>query len=95
MKSSGTNIMDDVDERLLLDDESGADTFSKVSNSTFNGMRIFDSINTHQTKLFFPIEINGKRKYSKTKSSLSSNRSIRVPKNRTFIVLSSTYIHHS
>ncbi|CAF1093782.1 unnamed protein product [Rotaria sordida] len=88
-QSSGTNIMDDLDEPLL-DDESGADTFSNVSNSTFNGMQIFDSISTHQTELFFPIEINGEKKYlhkqtanwyfSKTKSSLSSDRSIRVQK---------------
>ncbi|CAF1300907.1 unnamed protein product [Rotaria sp. Silwood1] len=42
-QSSGTNIMDDLDEPLS-GDESGADTFSNVSNSTFNGMRIFDSI---------------------------------------------------
>ncbi|CAF2168973.1 unnamed protein product [Rotaria magnacalcarata] len=88
-QSSGTNIMDDLDEPLL-GDELGADTFSNVSNSTFNGMRIFDSISTHQTELFFPIEINGEKKYlhkqsanwyfSKTKPSLSSDRSIRVQK---------------
>ncbi|CAF1331524.1 unnamed protein product [Adineta ricciae] len=88
-QSGGTKIMDDLDE-LILDEESDAANLLNVSSSTFNGMRIFDSIGAHQTESFFPVEINGKKKdfhkqapnwyFSKTKPTLSADRSIRVQK---------------
>ncbi|CAF0919561.1 unnamed protein product [Adineta ricciae] len=86
-RTNGTDMMNDLDE-VMSDDELDNEIFSNVSNSTFHGMRIFDSIYTHQNESFFPMEVNGEKKFmhkqtanwyfSKTKSTLSSDRSIRV-----------------
>jgi hypothetical protein len=88
-QSSGNNIIDDYDESMASD-ESDADVLPNVSSSTFRGMRIFDSINSYQTETFFPVEVNGQKKFmhkqaanwyfSKTKPILSSDRSMRVQK---------------
>jgi hypothetical protein len=88
-QSSGNNIIDDYDESMASD-ESDADVLPNVSSSTFRGMRIFDSINSYQTETFFPVEVNGQKKlthkqasnwyFSKTKPTLSSDRSMRVQK---------------
>ncbi|CAF1021419.1 unnamed protein product [Adineta steineri] len=88
-QSNGNNNIDDYDESISSD-ESDADIIHNVSNSTFRGMRIFDSINSNQSASFFSVEMNGQKKFmhkqaanwyfSKTKPILSSDRSIIVQK---------------
>ncbi|CAF1533891.1 unnamed protein product [Adineta steineri] len=84
---NANNNIDDYDQSISSD-ESDTDVLPNVSNSTFRGMRIFDSINSNQSASFFSVEVNGQKKFmhkqaanwyfSKTKPILSSDRSIRV-----------------
>jgi len=86
-QSSANDIMDDYDELSSIN-ELDPDTLPKVSTSTFNGMRIFDSIDDCQSESFFLVEVNGQKKFmhkqtanwyfSKTKPILSSDRLKRV-----------------
>ncbi|CAF1408727.1 unnamed protein product [Adineta steineri] len=84
---NANNNIDDYDQSISSD-ESDTDVLPNVSNSTFRGMRIFDSINSNQSASFFSVEVNGQKKFMhkqaanwyfyKTKPILSSDRSIRV-----------------
>lgn len=75
----------------LFDDNYGdnsSDNLGKVSFSTFQGMRVFDSVNPTLSKSYFIVNINGVKKYlhqqtatwllSKDRPTLSSGRSKRV-----------------
>ncbi|CAF4526932.1 unnamed protein product, partial [Rotaria socialis] len=66
------------------DDDYVSDHFFKVSSTTFQGMRVFDSINPTLAKSYFIVNINGTKniyfkqtaawQLSNDKSTLSSDR---------------------
>jgi hypothetical protein len=83
---------DKYDPDFDLDsDDSLSDHLINASTTTFNGMRVFDSINPVLTKSHFTVSINGTKRFlhkqtaawflSKNKSSLSSDRLKRVMTN--------------
>ena len=81
------------DEDSILNDEILSDNLTTVSAATYQGMRIFDSINPNLSKSYFIININGTQKYlhkqtavwllSNGKPTMSSDRLRRVMTNRT------------
>ncbi len=86
---NGTDNEDSVNDD---DDDNLSDHLVNVSTTTFQGMRVFDSINPTLAKSYFIVNINGTRKYlhkktaawllSQDKSTLSSDRLKRVMTNK-------------
>ena len=83
------NLNDSNEEQSLDDNDNDQwENLANVSTSTFEGMRIFDSINPALNKSYFSVRINGVKKYlnkqtatwllSKEKLTLSSDRLKRV-----------------
>lgn len=84
----------DYDDSINGDDDEEylSDHLFNVSSTTFQGMRVFDSINPSLAKSYFIVNINGTKKYlhkqtaawllSKEKSALSSDRLKRVMTNK-------------
>ncbi|CAM4835706.1 unnamed protein product [Rotaria magnacalcarata] len=78
----------DKEDSTEDDDNYVSDHLFKVSSTTFQGMRVFDSINPTLAKSYFIVNINGAKKYlhkqtaawllSTDKSTLSSDRLKRV-----------------
>jgi hypothetical protein len=83
-----TDNEDSVDD----DEDYSADHLFNVSSTTFQGMRVFDSINPNLSKSYFIVNINGTKKYlhkqtaawllSNDKYTLSSDRLERVMTNK-------------
>jgi hypothetical protein len=87
-------MLDPAMDRLLSDDDDESylnDHLFNVSSTTFQGMRVFDSINPNLAKSYFIVNINDTKKYlhkqtavwllSKDKPTLSSDRLKRVMAN--------------
>ncbi|CAF3816716.1 unnamed protein product [Rotaria sp. Silwood1] len=80
------------DEDSILNDEVLSDNLTAVSAVTYQGMRVFDSINPNLSKSYFVININGTKKYlhkqtavwllSNEKPTISSDRLRRFMTNR-------------
>ncbi|CAF4188621.1 unnamed protein product [Rotaria magnacalcarata] len=80
------------DEDSILNDEVLSDNLTAVSAVTYQGMRVFDSINPNLSKSYFVININGTKKYlhmqtavwllSNEKPAISSDRLRRFMTNR-------------
>lgn len=76
------------DEDLIDENEVSSTDSINISSSTYQGMRVFDSINPSLAKSYFVININGVKKFlhkqtavwllSKDKPTLSSDRLKRV-----------------
>ncbi|CAM4783358.1 unnamed protein product [Rotaria magnacalcarata] len=86
-RSSKNHAVDESDDSISIN-EFDLDILPDVSSSTIHGMRIFDSINQCQSTSFFPVDINGVKKFmhkqtanwyfAKTKPIVSSDRLKRV-----------------
>jgi len=86
----------DADDEDAFDDDDGdnnlSDNLANISTSTFQGMRVSDSINLTLAKSYFIVNINGIKKYlhkqtaawllSNDKPTLSSDRLKRVMTNK-------------
>lgn len=80
------------DEDLINDNEVLSTDSINISSSTYQGMRVFDTINPSLARSYFVININGMKKFlhkqtavwllSKDKSTLSSDRLKRVMVNK-------------
>ncbi|CAF3237241.1 unnamed protein product [Rotaria socialis] len=80
------------DDDSIRDDEDLSNNVLNVSGMTYQGMRVFDSINPNLAKSYFVLNINGTKKYlhkqavvwllSNDKPTLSSDRLKRVMTNK-------------